>query len=165
LCHSHFYSLPMMHEALQHMLTMLMPNHVLHHTKRYLCHKCHKPANMKVCMFYNHLSNMVLNELHCLPPFGNNQSLGTDEVVNILLFATPNSWQNNGGSDGNTFYCKVHGHNPNHTTKQCHKAKKVKAKGKPIEPQKAITTRNPQANAMVECAHQTILNMICTHNL
>jgi hypothetical protein len=48
---------------------------------------------MKVCMFYNHLSNMVLNELHCLPPFGNNQLLASDEVVDILLFATPNSWQ------------------------------------------------------------------------
>ena len=31
--------------------------------------------------------------------------------------------------------------------------------------QKAITTRNPQANAMVECAHQTIHNMIHTQNL
>jgi hypothetical protein len=30
---------------------------------------------------------------------------------------------------------------------------------------KAITTRNPQANAMVEHAHQTIHNMICTNNL
>jgi hypothetical protein len=44
-------------------------------------------------MFYNHLSNMVLNKLHCLPPFGNNQLLAMDEVINILLFATPNSWQ------------------------------------------------------------------------
>jgi hypothetical protein len=44
-------------------------------------------------MFYNHLSNLVLNELHHLPPFGNNQLLALDEVVDILLFATPNSWQ------------------------------------------------------------------------
>jgi hypothetical protein len=29
--------------------------------------------------------------------------------------------------------------------------------------QKAITMRNPQANAMVEHAHQTIHNMLCTH--
>jgi hypothetical protein len=31
--------------------------------------------------------------------------------------------------------------------------------------QKAITMRNPQAKAMVECAHQTIHNMIHTQNL
>jgi hypothetical protein len=137
---------------------------------------------------------MVLNKLHCLPPFGNNQLLAMDEVVNILLFATPNSWQvkmeeqnwnpmvhtptevvdfmeclestkvmdhrstimtngkdkkksakkknsssnnnNNGGSDDNTYCCKVHGHNNSHNTKQCHKVKKLKAKGKPIKPQK-----------------------------
>jgi hypothetical protein len=30
---------------------------------------------------------------------------------------------------------------------------------------KVITTRNPQANAMVEHAHQTIHNMICMQNL
>jgi hypothetical protein len=30
---------------------------------------------------------------------------------------------------------------------------------------KPITTRNPQANAMVECAHQTLHNMIQTHQV
>jgi hypothetical protein len=32
-------------------------------------------------------------ELPHLPPFGVNQMLAMDEVINILLFATPNSWQ------------------------------------------------------------------------
>jgi hypothetical protein len=95
----HAHQLPLLHmhaiicDSLNHMITTLMPDHILCHTKRYLHCKCCKPANMKVCMFYNHLSNMVLNKLHCLPPFGNNQLLAMDEVVNILLFATPNSWQ------------------------------------------------------------------------
>ena len=90
---STFYTQAMMRKSLHHMITSLMPNHVLHCTKRYLCCKCHKPANIKVCMSYTHLSNLILNELHCLPPYGNNQSLSSDEVVNILLFATPNNWQ------------------------------------------------------------------------
>jgi hypothetical protein len=30
---------------------------------------------------------------------------------------------------------------------------------------KPITTRNPQANAMVECAHQTIHNLICSQQI
>jgi hypothetical protein len=133
---------------------------------------------------------MVLNKLLCLPPFGVNQTLAMDEVVEILLFATPNSWQakmeeqnwdlmdhtptevidfmehlenakamdckstvmNNGnnnkkpakkknsgnssnGDSNNTYFCKVQGWNPSHTTDQCCKAKKLKAKGEPIKPQ------------------------------
>jgi hypothetical protein len=40
------------------------------------------------------------------------------------------------GDSNNTYFCKVHGWNNSHTTKQCHRAKKLKAKGKPIKPQK-----------------------------
>jgi hypothetical protein len=36
---------------------------------------------------------MILNELPRLPPFAANQMLTNDEVINILLFGTPNSWQ------------------------------------------------------------------------
>jgi hypothetical protein len=79
-----------------------MPNHVLHRTKRYLHHKCCKPTDMKVCMFYTYLSNMILNELNCLPCFGNNQLLAADEVVDILLFTTPtvdkSKWRNRIGT-------------------------------------------------------------------
>jgi hypothetical protein len=60
---SHYYTTDIISEALQHMTTMLMREHILHGTKRYLHCKCCKPANMKVCMFYNHLSNMILNKL------------------------------------------------------------------------------------------------------
>jgi hypothetical protein len=142
---------------------------------------------------------MILNELPRLPPFAANQTLANDEVIDILLFGTPNSWQvemekqnwdpmdhtigevinfsmerienaeemarkgtivndngnnkkkpakkktggnnnsnrssNNGDSD-NTKFCAVHGWNNSHTTEQCRVAKKLKAEGKPIVPQK-----------------------------
>jgi hypothetical protein len=43
---------------------------------------------------------------------------------------------NKGDANNNTYYCKVHGPNNTHNTEQCHVAKKLKAEGKPIEPQK-----------------------------
>jgi hypothetical protein len=88
-----FYSEAILSDSLNHMITELMPEHILHCTKRYLCCRCRKPADMKVRTFHNHLSNMILNKLPWLPPFGNNQKLANNKVVNILLFATPNSWQ------------------------------------------------------------------------
>jgi hypothetical protein len=79
-------------DSLNRLMTALMPDHILHRTKRYLHRKCHKPADMKVRTFHNHLSNMILNELPWLPPFAANQTLANDEVIDILLFATLNSW-------------------------------------------------------------------------
>jgi hypothetical protein len=68
-----FYSEAILSESLNHMITELMPEHILHHTKRYLHRRCRKPADMKVHTFHNHLSNVILNKLPWLPPFGNNQ--------------------------------------------------------------------------------------------
>jgi hypothetical protein len=43
---------------------------------------------------------------------------------------------NNNGDSDNTKFCVIHGWNNSHTTEQCRVAKKLKAEGKPIEPQK-----------------------------
>jgi hypothetical protein len=54
-----------------------------------------------------------------------------------------NSSNNNSGSDdNNTCYCKVHGPNNSHNTKNCCKAKKLKAKGKPIKLQKCSPNKS-----------------------
>jgi hypothetical protein len=53
-----------------------------------------------------------------------------------------NNKHNGGSNDNNTYYCKVHGQNNTHNTKQCHKAKKLKAEGKPIEPQKCSPNKS-----------------------
>jgi hypothetical protein len=52
-----------------------------------------------------------------------------------------NNSSNNSDSD-NTYFCKVHGWNNSHTTKQCCRAKKLKAKGKPIKPQKCSPNKS-----------------------
>jgi hypothetical protein len=192
-----FYDNDILADSLNWLMTQLMLDHILRHTKRYLRCRCRKPADMKVRTFYQHMANMIHNELPRLPPFAANQSLANDEIIDILLFATPNSWQvemekqnwdpmdhtvtevvnfmerienaedmvrkgtivndngnnkkksakkktggnnsnrssNNGDSD-NTKFCVIHGWNNSHTTEQCRVAKKLKAEGKPIEPQK-----------------------------
>jgi hypothetical protein len=87
---AHYYSQAILHDSLNHMITELMPEHILCHTKRYLHRRCRKPADMKIRMFHNHLSNMILNELPHLPPFGNNQMLTIDDkerdAINSCVF-------------------------------------------------------------------------------
>jgi hypothetical protein len=88
-----FYDNDILTDSLNRLMTVLMPDHILRRTKRYLHRRCRKPADMKVRTFYQYMSNMILNELPRLPPFAANQTLANDEVIDILLFATPNSWQ------------------------------------------------------------------------
>lgn len=48
---------------------------------------------MKARIYFQHLLRINLNELENLPPFGPNQNLSDDELLDILLFGTPKSWQ------------------------------------------------------------------------
>jgi hypothetical protein len=48
---------------------------------------------MKVRNYYQGVGRINDEELPQLPPFGNNQPLSNDEVLDILLHGTPKSWQ------------------------------------------------------------------------
>ena len=52
-----------------------------------------KPVDMSVRKYYQVISRINNEELPHLPPFGNGQFLNSDEVLDILLFGTPRSWQ------------------------------------------------------------------------
>jgi hypothetical protein len=52
-----------------------------------------KPIEMSVREFFNHLVHINAMELPKLPPFQADQSLAEDELIDILLFAFPKSWQ------------------------------------------------------------------------
>ena len=73
-------------------LSALIPNKVVAMVKRFLRRECRKPADMKVRTYYQHLVRMNQDELPMLPPFGNEQHLKDDEVVDILCYGTPKSW-------------------------------------------------------------------------
>ena len=80
-------------KALRHVLTSLMPRKVLARVKRYLRRSCRKPNYMKIRDYVQHLFRINSDEIPLLPPFGRNQNLQADEMLDIILFGTPKSWQ------------------------------------------------------------------------
>jgi hypothetical protein len=74
-------------------VTHVCPAKALQKVKRYLRREQRKPANMKVRQYYNHLVRINEQELPMLPPFRADQELADDEIIDILLYATPKSWQ------------------------------------------------------------------------
>jgi hypothetical protein len=80
-------------QAKQLTLTALIPNKIVAMVKRYLRRECRKPTDMKVRTYYQHLVQVNQDELPApLPPFGRNQHLLDDEIINILCYGTPKSW-------------------------------------------------------------------------
>ena len=79
--------------ACQEVLTQAMPRKVLAKVKRYLRRECRKPSDMKVRSYVQHIRRMNNEELPNMPPFGQNQNLGADELLDIVLFGTPKAWQ------------------------------------------------------------------------
>jgi hypothetical protein len=73
-------------------LTALIPNKIVAMVKRYLRRECRKPADIKVRTCYQHLVRVNQDKLPALPPFGRNQHLLDDEIINILCYGTPKSW-------------------------------------------------------------------------
>ena len=70
----------------------LIPNKIVAMVKRYLRRECYKPADMKIRVYYQHLLRINDSELTLLPPFKPSQNLPPDEIVDILICATPKSW-------------------------------------------------------------------------
>ena len=79
--------------ALQEVVTGLLPRKILPKVKRNLRRDMRKPLDMRVRKYYQALMRINDEELPCLPPFGNRQFLSTDEILDILLYGTPRSWQ------------------------------------------------------------------------
>ena len=79
--------------ALKAVVKGLLPNRVLARAKRYLRRECRKPVGMKVRTYFQHLLRINSNEFPNLPPFAAGQELSPDELLDILLFGTPKSWQ------------------------------------------------------------------------
>ena len=80
--------------ALQVVLLNLMPSKVLPKVKRQMRREMRKPLDMKVRAYAQHLVRLNQSDLPNLPPFHQNQALTQDELLDILLFGTPRSWQN-----------------------------------------------------------------------
>ena len=75
-------------------VTNLLPRKILARVKRSLRRDMRKPADMKVRNFYQAILRLNNEEIPNLPPYGINQRLSQDELLDIVLFGTPKSWQN-----------------------------------------------------------------------
>ena len=93
LTHDDFKRFENIDLANKHMIERLIPRNTLARVKRYLRRECRKPRDMKVRNYLQHLLRMNLEELPNLPPFQATQSLGGDEMLDIVLYGTPKSWQ------------------------------------------------------------------------
>ena len=82
----------MVEAGLKKIIEDAAPYRVLSQVKRFLRRLCRKPADMKIKEFVNHFTRINQEELPRLPPFQENQSLAMDEVLEIMQYAIPNSW-------------------------------------------------------------------------
>jgi len=87
--------IPIVTTALRQLTTILLPNKILQRVERYLRREARKPVDMPVRECLMHILRINSQEIPRLPPNFNNDahSLGNDEIIDILLFGTPKSWQ------------------------------------------------------------------------
>jgi hypothetical protein len=75
------------------MIKFYAPKKALQRVKRYLRREQRKPAGMKVRQYLQNLLRINFEEVPFLPPFkGDTQCLTDDELVEIITFAVPKSW-------------------------------------------------------------------------
>jgi len=80
--------------ALRELPTVLLPAKILQRVKRCLRREARKPIEMGVRECRMYILCINLQEIPRLPPqFNATQMLSDDEIVDILLFGTPKSWQ------------------------------------------------------------------------
>ena len=79
--------------ALQSVIQNLVPSKALQRVKRSLRRKMRKPSDMGVRTYMQHLIRINREELPLLPPFRVSNSLTEDELIDIILYGTPKSWQ------------------------------------------------------------------------
>ena len=80
--------------AIRAVVVYMCPYKTLPRVKRWMRRKCRKSQDMTIRKFYNHFSRINDEELPNLPPdFSQDQSLSADELLDILLYAIPNSWK------------------------------------------------------------------------
>ena len=84
----------MLKTALDLVVANFPPCKSLARVKRSMRWDMRKPVEMKVRQHVQNLIRLNNEESPNLPPFGTNQKLSEDRNLDIMLFGTPRSWQN-----------------------------------------------------------------------
>jgi len=81
-------------DSLNEVVKNLLPNKTFQRVKRYLRREARKPIDMGAKQYIMHIYLINTKEIaRCPPAFDHTQCLTPDEIINILLFGTPKSWQ------------------------------------------------------------------------
>ena len=84
--------------GLQRMMTCSLPRQALAKVKRALCRDMRKPSDMKVRQCCQPLTPVNNEEITGLPPaFDDTQKLSNEEMMDVILFGAPRTWQNEMG--------------------------------------------------------------------
>jgi len=88
------YGAEVVKDLLNEVVKNLLPNKTLQHVKRHLRREARKPLDMSVKQCIMHIYCINTEEIARCPPAHNaTQCLTPDEIIDILLFGTPKSWQ------------------------------------------------------------------------
>jgi len=88
------YGQEVVRDALNEVVKNLLPNKTLQRVKRYLRCEARKPVDMSVKQCIMHIYRINTEEIaRCPPMFDRAQCLSDNEIIDILLWGTPKSWQ------------------------------------------------------------------------
>jgi hypothetical protein len=90
----HYINTDCLKEALGLTIAALLPRKILAKVKQSLRRDMRKPKDMKVCNYYQNIVRINNEEIPNLPLFRPLQKLSHDKLIDIVLFRTPKSWQN-----------------------------------------------------------------------
>ena len=79
--------------AIEHAVGSVIPYKALERQKRFMRRKMRKPADMTIRQYAGHLTRINDEELPHLPPYATTQRLSGDEMLDIVLFGIPKSWE------------------------------------------------------------------------
>jgi len=81
-------------DSLNEVVKNLLPNKTLQRVKRHLRREARKPIDVGAKQHIMHVYRINTEEIaRCPPAFDDTQCLTPDEIIDILLFGTPKSWQ------------------------------------------------------------------------
>ena len=89
----HYRDVAHMTYATGAVVTSLLPMKILAKVKRSVRRDMRKPADMKVRQYHQCLYRINTEEIPNLPPYAADQALSDEEMIEIILFGTPKSWQ------------------------------------------------------------------------
>jgi hypothetical protein len=79
--------------AQEEIIRQMAPTKALEKQRRYMRRGCRKPTDMTIRQYVSRMIHINDKELPMLPPFAATNSLTDAEMIDIVLYGMPNSWE------------------------------------------------------------------------